>query len=95
LVFDPRWRDFPFAGITMAAVPFWTVAVLNRPQQDARPVAEAVFACLFAVTAIYAACNEGFGNWQSLWTSAAYVVLGATLWQARSVVVATPCRPAR
>ena len=29
LVFDARWRDFPFAALTMAVVPFCTVAFLN------------------------------------------------------------------
>jgi exo-beta-1,3-glucanase (GH17 family) len=87
LVFDPRWRDFPFAGLTMAAVPFWTLTLLNRPRSATRPIAEAVFASLFAGTAIYVAFNEGFHNWQALWTAAAYLLLGATLWRVRSVAV--------
>jgi hypothetical protein len=53
-VFDPRWRDFPFAGLTMAAVPFWTLTLLNRPKSGTRPTAEAVFAGILAITAIYA-----------------------------------------
>lgn len=88
LVFDPRWRDFPFAGLTMAAVPFWTLALLNRPKSGTRPVAEAVFAGLLAVAALYITINEGPRNWQALWTSAAYLMLGATLWQARSAAAA-------
>jgi glucan 1,3-beta-glucosidase len=88
LVFDPRWRDFPFASLTMAAVPFCTLALLNRPMSGARPVAEAVFAALFAGAALFAIFNEGSHNWQALWTSGAYFLLGATLWQARSVAVA-------
>jgi Glycosyl hydrolases family 17 len=88
LVFDPRWRDFPFAGLTMAVVPFWTLTLLNGPQSAKRPLAEAVFAGLFAATAIYIAFNEGPHNWQSLWTSAAYLLLATTLWQVRSVAVA-------
>ena len=32
LVFDPRRRDFPFAGLTMAVVPFSTLTLLNRPE---------------------------------------------------------------
>jgi len=32
LVFDPRYRDFPFAALTMAVVPFASVMVLNRPR---------------------------------------------------------------
>jgi exo-beta-1,3-glucanase (GH17 family) len=87
-VFDPRWRDFPFAGLTMAGVPFWTLALLNRPKSGTRPIAEAVFACLFGATALYSIFNEGSQNWQALWTSAAYFLLGITLWRARSVAVA-------
>src|SRR5207248_390699 len=45
-------------------------------------------ASLFTATTIYATFNEGFNNWQSVWTSAAYLVLVATLWQARSVAAA-------
>jgi len=88
LIFDPRWRDFPFASLTMAVVPFWTLALLNRPKSGMRPIAEAVFAALFAATALYATINEGSHNWQSLWTCTAYFLLGATLWQARSVATA-------
>jgi glucan 1,3-beta-glucosidase len=87
-MFDPRWRDFPFAGLTMAVVPFWTLTLLNRPKSGMRPIAEAAFAGLFTFAALYTPFNEGFHNWQSLWTSAAYFLLGTTLWQARSVAVA-------
>jgi exo-beta-1,3-glucanase (GH17 family) len=83
-VFDPRYRDFPFAALTMAAVPFAAVTLLNRSKQGMRPVAEAAFAALFAAAALYTGFNEGPDNWQSLWTCAAYVLLGVTLWQARA-----------
>lgn len=88
LVFDPRRRDFPFAALTMAVVPFWTLTLLNGQKSGTRPIAEAAFAALFAAAALYILFNEGPQNWQSWWTSAAYFVLGATLWQARSVAVA-------
>ena len=88
LVFDSRWRDFPFAGLTMAVVPFCTVAFLNPPKSGTRPLAEAVFAGLFAAAALYIIFNEGPHNWQSLWTCAAYLVLGITLWRPRTVAVA-------
>jgi exo-beta-1,3-glucanase (GH17 family) len=87
LVFDPRWRDFPFASLTMAVVPFWTLALLNRPQSGTRPMAETVFAALFVAIALYAIFNEGSQNWQALWTSAAYFLFGATFWQARAIAV--------
>src|SRR6266852_3886752 len=88
LVFDSRWRDFPFAGLTMAVVPFCTVAFLNPPKSGTRPLAEAVFAGLFAAAALYIIFNEGPHNWQSLWTCVAYLVLGITLWRPRTVAVA-------
>jgi hypothetical protein len=82
-VFDPRYRDFPFAALTMAVVPFSTLVLLNRPQEGARPIAEAVFAGLFAGAALYVVFNEGANNWQSLWTCAIYFLFAVTLWRAR------------
>jgi glucan 1,3-beta-glucosidase len=84
-VFDPRYKDFPFAALTMAVLPLSLLALLNRPQQGARPVSEAVFAGLFVIAALFTGFNEGPNNWQSLWTSALYFLLGVTLWQARGV----------
>jgi glucan 1,3-beta-glucosidase len=86
-VFDPRYRDFPFAALTMAVVPFATLMLLNRPQQGLRPIAEAVFAGLLAGAALYTVFNEGPDNWQSLWTCAVYFLLAVTLWLARAVQI--------
>jgi exo-beta-1,3-glucanase (GH17 family) len=82
-VFDPRYKDFPFAALTMATVPFAALMLLNRPQAGPRPITEAVFAGLLAASAIYTGFNEGSDNWQSLWTCAMYLLLAVTLWQAR------------
>ena len=87
LTFDARWRDFPFAALTMAVVPFWTLAFLNGPKSGARPLAEAVFTGLLAVVALYIIFNEGSHNWQAMWTGAAYLLLGSALWQARTMAV--------
>jgi glucan 1,3-beta-glucosidase len=84
-VFDPRYRDFPFASLTMAVVPFAGLMLLNRPQGGARPIAEGVFAGLLAASALYTLFNEGSDNWQSLWTCAVYLLFAVTLWQARAV----------
>jgi exo-beta-1,3-glucanase (GH17 family) len=86
-VFDPRYRDFPFAALTMAVVPFSTLMLLNRPKEGIRPIAEAVFAGLLAGGAIYTLFNEGADNWQSLWTCVAYFLLAVTLWRARGVQI--------
>ena len=83
-VFDPRYRDFPFASLTMAVVPFAGLMLLNRPQQGVRPIAEAVFAGLLAAAALYTGCStKASDNWQSLWTCAIYFLLAVTLWRAR------------
>ncbi len=86
-VFDPRYKDFPFAALTMAVVPFSTLMLLNRPQQGVRPIAEGVFAGLLAGAALYTVFNEGSDNWQSLWTCAVYFLLAVTLWQARAAQI--------
>jgi exo-beta-1,3-glucanase (GH17 family) len=82
-IFDARWRDFQFAALTMAALPFSTLALLNRPNSGARPIAETIFAGLFATAAFYSIFIEGTENWQAMWTAAAYFLFGTTLWQAR------------
>ena len=86
-VFDPRYRDFPFASLTMAVVPFSTLMLLNRPKEGVRPIAEAVFSGLLAGAAFYTVLNEGAENWQSLWTCAAYFLLAVTLWRARGAQI--------
>jgi hypothetical protein len=87
LVFDPRSRDFPFASLTMAAVPVCMVALLYRRPSDAGAMAEAVFAGLLVAAALFLVVNEGIHNWQSLWTAAAFAVFGAALWMPGSVAV--------
>jgi len=84
LVFDPRNQDFPFAALTMAAVPFAAMTLLDRPRNGTRPMAETIFAGVFLVAAIYTGLNEGPDNWQSLWTCAAYLLLAVTLSRARA-----------
>jgi exo-beta-1,3-glucanase (GH17 family) len=86
-VFDPRYRDFPFAALTMAVVPFATLMLLNRPPEGSRPITEAVFAGLLAGAALYTGFNEGPNNWQSLWTCAMYFLFAVTLWRARVVQI--------
>jgi hypothetical protein len=82
-VFDPRYRDFPFASLTMAVVPF-ALLMVNRPQTGARPVTESIFAGVLTLSAAYVLINEGRDNWQSLWTCAMYFLFALTLWRARA-----------
>jgi glucan 1,3-beta-glucosidase len=82
-VFDPRYKDFPYASLTMAVVPFVGL-LLNRPQAGRRPIAEAAFAGLLTIAAAYVAYNEGADNWQAMWTCVAWFAFAVTLWQARA-----------
>src|SRR6476646_4885692 len=79
--FDPRYRDFPFASLTMAVVPFAALMLLNRPKEGVRPIAESTFAGLLVVAALFTGINEGAQNWQSMWTCAIYLVFALTLWR--------------
>jgi glucan 1,3-beta-glucosidase len=85
--FDPRYRDFPFASLTMAVVPFAALMLLNRPKEGVRPIAEASFAGVLVIAALYTALSEGAQNWQAMWTCAIYLVLAITLWRARAVQI--------
>ena len=74
LVFDPRYRDFAFAPLTAAAVPF-VVAVAARPARSrARAAAPKPSPpSRLRGSAVYIVLNESFANWQALWFAAVLV----------------------
>ncbi len=85
LVFDPRYREIPFAPLTAGVVPF---LVLRFPQRSgsqigSRAMAETVAAAVLAVSACYIAINETFANWQAVWFCAALLGLALILVRAR------------
>ena len=82
--FDPRYRDFPFAALTMAVVPFAALMLANRPKEGVRPIAESAFAGVLVIAALYTGVNEGALNWQAMWTCAIYLLLAITLLRARA-----------
>ncbi|WP_408056552.1 glycoside hydrolase family 17 protein [Tardiphaga alba] len=86
-VFDPRYRDFPFAALSMAVVPFAGLMTVNRRADGTRPIAEATFAGLLAAAVVYIGFNEGPENWQSVWTCAVYLLFALTLWRARAAQI--------
>jgi glucan 1,3-beta-glucosidase len=101
LVFDPRYRDFAFAQLTAAAVPFAVVAAFAGPRKGSpkgrpkwspnsspkasRSRAETIAAATLAGSALYIIVNEGFANWQALWFAAALIVLALTLARTRDM----------
>jgi len=83
LVFDPRYKDFPFAPLTAAIAPFLFHTVTMPRPAGARGVAESLSAGLLALAVPYIVLNEGVANWQSLWLCAALLALAVTLVQVR------------
>jgi exo-beta-1,3-glucanase (GH17 family) len=84
LVFDARYRDFPFAPLTGAVVPFLLLALPARwtLRPDA-PAAETAMAVTLGLSAVYIVFNESFANWQALWFATGLLALTYTLLQAR------------
>jgi glucan 1,3-beta-glucosidase len=78
-VFDPRYRDFPNAPMTVVVVSFGVLWIFGKPRRGVRPLAETGAAILLALSAIFIAINETFANWQALWFCAAAVGLAAIL----------------
>jgi peptidoglycan/LPS O-acetylase OafA/YrhL len=83
LVFDPRYRDIPFAPLTAAAVPYLALSFGPPRSGPSRAVAESVAAALLVLCAVYILFNESFANWQAAWFCAGAVVLAVSLARGR------------
>jgi exo-beta-1,3-glucanase (GH17 family) len=84
LSFDPRYRDFPFAPLTSAVVPFLLLGVMTPRQGTGRLLAETVGAAVLAAAAAFIVLNEGLANWQAVWTACALAALSVTLARVRA-----------
>jgi glucan 1,3-beta-glucosidase len=84
LVFDPRYRDIPFAPLTTAVVPFLVLTFVTPRQPGQRALAETVIEAGLVASAGYIVLNEGFANWQALWFCAALLGLAFILERVRA-----------
>ncbi|WP_029355895.1 beta-1,6-glucan synthase [Bosea sp. 117] len=76
LVFDARYKDFQFAGLTPTIVALGLYAVTAAPwprERDHHP--EWIAAATFLLCGLYIPVNETLANWQALWTAALLVLL--------------------
>ncbi len=78
LVFNPRYRDFPFAALTAATVPFVVLMASWPTRKDLRANAETVAALVLALCAIFIVLAETVANWQALWFGGLLVLLALT-----------------
>jgi glucan 1,3-beta-glucosidase len=83
LVFDPRYKDFPFAPLTAAVVPFLTHSLVMPRPLGRIGAAELAGAGMLALSVSYIVINESFANWQSLWLCAAFAALAFSLARVR------------
>jgi glucan 1,3-beta-glucosidase len=83
LVFDPRYRDFPYTPMTASVVPFALLAAFQAGRKGARGAAELLAAFVLTLSLLYIAFNESVANWQSLWLCATFLLLSLILFRAR------------
>jgi exo-beta-1,3-glucanase (GH17 family) len=89
LVFDPRYKDFPFAPLTAAVIPYlvlvlvgpWARKPEDRKAVGSRGMAETMLAALLGGAAVYIVLSEGFANWQAVWLAAVFLTLATVLWR--------------
>ena len=79
LVFDPRYKDFPYAPLTAAVVPLVCAAWFARGAAAGPALAERVAAVTLAFSAGYIFFNESPSNWQSVWLCALLMALAVSL----------------
>jgi exo-beta-1,3-glucanase (GH17 family) len=84
LVFDPRYRDIPFAPQSGAAFAYLVLMVSTPHSAGLRPAAETLAAAVLAVCAVYIAINETLANWQALWLSLGLIGLAVILVRTRA-----------
>jgi glucan 1,3-beta-glucosidase len=78
LVFDPRYKDFPYAAL---AGPVVALAVLAfaAPREPLQPgAAESATTALLAGSALFVIANEGIANWQAASLAALFLLLALT-----------------
>jgi glucan 1,3-beta-glucosidase len=83
LVFDPRYKDFPFAPFTAAIVPLLVQSFAVKRAAGARGAAEIGAAALLVLSIGYILPNETLANWQSLWLCTLFAALALTLTRVR------------
>jgi glucan 1,3-beta-glucosidase len=84
LVFDPRYKDFPFAPLTAAVLPFLTHSLIMPRPHGRMGAAELAGAGILALSVPYIVLNESFVNWQSLWLCAGFAALAFSLARVRA-----------
>lgn len=84
LSFSPRYRDFPFAPLTAAAVPFLLLGFAAPHKAGLHARAETVAGVVLVLCAVFIVWNETLANWQALWFAAALALVAVSLLRVRA-----------
>jgi glucan 1,3-beta-glucosidase len=84
LVFDPRYKDFPFAALAGPVIALAVLTFADRKQASAPGAAEVVAAALLASSALFVVVNEGLANWQALIFAGLLLLLALTCLKAEA-----------
>ena len=84
LVFDPRYKDFPFAALLGPVMALAILAFADN-RAPARPgSAERMAAAVLTGSAVFITLNEGIANWQALLFAALLLLLALTAMRAKA-----------
>ena len=84
LVFDPRYKDFPFALLTGPVLALCILAFAGSKASPRPGFAELVAAIVLTGSALFIIANEGTANWQALLFGALLVLLALTVLTTRA-----------
>jgi glucan 1,3-beta-glucosidase len=83
LVFDPRYKDFPFAALLGPVTALAILAFADNPHPPRPGGAETVAAAVLTGSAVFVTLNEGIANWQALLFATLLLLLALTALRAK------------
>ena len=84
LVFDPRYKDFPFAALTGPIVALAVLAFTTARAPIKPGAAEIAAATVLAGSSLFVIANEGIANWQALLLAGLLLLLALTALRAKA-----------
>ena len=84
LVFDPRYKDFPFAALAGPVIAFAVLGLATARAPIKPGAAEVAAAMVLTASALFVIANEGIANWQALVLAGLLVLLALTALRAKA-----------
>lgn len=84
LVFDPRYKDFPFAALAGPAIALAILAFIAARAPLKPGAAEIAAASMLTGSALFVVVNEGIANWQALFLASLLLLLALTALRAKA-----------